>query len=216
MHRRLWLLAGAAAATVLLVATSATANTKVAGSAKGAESAAAPFAQSWAQVPRTAAGRKAKNVLVFGIEQDINGFNTTLSCCNQLVGTFLGAGETQHGAFNQDNKGRWFKDLITSASATKTSLTYTIKANANWYWGGRKLPVTYKDFVYTLQQIDNPANALAGRNGYANIDTKNWTHKGLKQITFHWKTKNCTQDYPCGAYANWQSLFSGLFPAAAL
>ena len=26
----------------------------------------------------------------------------------------------------------------------------------------------------------------------------------------------CTQDFPCGPYANWQSLFSGLYPAAAL
>jgi peptide/nickel transport system substrate-binding protein len=215
MHRKLWLLAGAAV-TVLLVAASATATTKVAGSAKGAQSAAAPFSQAWAQVPQTAAGRKAKNILVFGIEQDINGFNTNLSCCNQLVGGFLGADEALHGAFNQNNKGLWDKDLVSSATATKTTLSYTIKPNANWYWGGKKMPVTYKDFVYTLQQIDNPANDLAGRSGYSNIDTKNWTHKGQKQITFHWKTTNCTSDFPCGPYANWQSLFSGLYPSAAL
>ena len=63
MQRRLWLFAGAAAA-VLFVAASATATSKVAGSAKGAESSAAPFAQAWANVPRTTAGRKAKSVLV--------------------------------------------------------------------------------------------------------------------------------------------------------
>jgi len=216
MHRRLWLLAGAAAATILLVATSATATTKVAGSAKGAESAAAPFSQAWAQVPRTTAGRKAKSILVFGEEQDINGFNVDLSCCNQLAGNFLGAAETLRGAFVQNEKGLWVKDLVSSASATKTSLTYVIKPNANWYWGGKKLPVTYKDFVYTLQQIDNPNNDLAGRTGYNQIDTKNWTHKGLNQITFHWKTTSCTSDFPCGPYANWQSIFSGLYPAAAL
>src|SRR6185437_17026503 len=110
MHKRLWLLVGAAAA-ILIVATSATATTKVAGSAKGAESAAAPFSQAWAQVPRTTAGRKAKNILVFGEEQDVNGFNTNLSCCNQLAGGFLGAVEALHGAFNQNSKGVWFKDL---------------------------------------------------------------------------------------------------------
>ena len=131
MHRKLWLLAGAAV-TVLLVAASATATTKVAGSASGAQSAAAPFSQAWAQVPQTAAGRKAKNILVFGIEQDINGFNTNLSCCNQLVGGFLGADEALHGAFNQNNKGLWDMDLVSSATATKTSLSYTIKPNANW------------------------------------------------------------------------------------
>ena len=215
MHRRLWLLAGAAAA-VMLLAASATATTKVAGSARGAESSAAPFAQSWAKVPQTTAGRKAKSVLVFGVEQDINGFNTVLACCNQLIGGFMGAAEAQHGAFNQNEKGVWFKDLVSAASATKTSLSYTIKPNANWYWGGKKLPVTYKDFVYTLQKIDDPATLVAGRTGYSNIDTTNFTHKGQKQVTFHWKTKSCTQDFPCGPYANWQSLFSGLYPAAAL
>jgi peptide/nickel transport system substrate-binding protein len=215
MHKRLWLLVGAAAA-ILIVATSATATTKVAGSAKGAESAAAPFSESWANVPRTAAGRKAKNILVFGEEQDINGFNVDLSCCNQLAGNFLGAVEALRGAFVQNEKGVWVKDLVSSATATKTSLSYTIKPNANWYWGGKKLPVTYKDFVYTLQQIDNPANDLAGRTGYSNIDTKNWTHKGLKQVTFHWKTTGCTADFPCGPYANWQYIFSGLYPSAAL
>ena len=215
MHRRLWLLAGAAAA-VMLLAASATATTKVAGSARGAQSAAAPFAESWAKVPQTTAGRKAKSVLVFGVEQDINGFNTVLACCNQLIGGFMGEAEAQHGAFNQNEKGVWFKDLVSAASATKTSLSYTIKPNANWYWGGKKLPITYKDFVYTLQKIDDPASLVAGRTGYSNIDTTNWTHKGQKQITFHWKTKSCTSDFPCGPYANWQSIFTGLYPAAAL
>jgi hypothetical protein len=44
MHRRLWLIA-AAALTILAVATSATATTKLAGKAQGASLAAAPFAQ---------------------------------------------------------------------------------------------------------------------------------------------------------------------------
>ena len=52
MRNRLWLLAGAALA-ILLVAATATATTKVGSKAQGASSAAAPFAQSWAQVPRT-------------------------------------------------------------------------------------------------------------------------------------------------------------------
>ena len=75
MQRRLLLLAGVGAA-VLLVAASATATTKVSGSANGSSLAAAPFAESWANVPRTPAARKAKTVLVFGAEQDITGFNT--------------------------------------------------------------------------------------------------------------------------------------------
>ena len=215
MHRRLWLLAGAAAA-VLLLAASATATSSGSARASGGTPAAAPFAQAWAKVPTTTAGRKAANVVVFGAEQDINGFNTVLACCNQLWASFMGGNEALHGAFNQNNKGVWFKDLVTAASASKTGVSYTISPTANWYWGGKKVPVTYQDFVYTLQKIDDPNSIVAGRTGYSNLDPTKFTHKGLKQVTFFWKTKNCSTDFPCGPYANWQSLFSGLYPGFAL
>jgi ABC-type transport system substrate-binding protein len=215
MHRRLWLFAGVVAALLTLVATASATHAKVAHN-MGAQSAAKPFAAAWAQVPKTTAGRKAKDTLVFGEEQDINGFNTVLTCCNQLAAGFLAANEVLRGAFVQNNKGIWVKDIVTSASANSKSVTYTIKPNANWYWGGKKVPVTYKDFVYTLQKIDDPATDAAGRTGYSNLDTTHFTHKGAKTVTFFWKTKNCTQDFPCGPYANWQSLFAGLYPSFAL
>jgi peptide/nickel transport system substrate-binding protein len=203
---------------VLLLAASATAKTKVAGSAAVADGtpAAAPFAQAWAQVPRTTAGRRAANVVVFGAEQDIDGFNTQLSCCNELWAGWMGADETGYGPFIQNQKGQWIPTgITTSASANAKGVTYTINPKAMWYWGGKKLPVTYKDFVYTVQQIDNPNNDLVGRTGYSNIDPTHFTHKG-NTVTFFWKTKNCTTDFPCGPYANWQYLFSALFPSAAL
>jgi peptide/nickel transport system substrate-binding protein len=218
MHKRLWLLVGAAAA-VLLLAASATAKTTVASTAAAAQGtpAAAPFAQAWAQVPRTTAGREAKNVVVFGAEQDIDGFNTNLSCCNELWASWMGGVETGYGAFLQNQKGVWtMTPIITAASANSKGVSYTISKSANWYWGGKKIPVTFQDFVYTLQQIDNPNNDLAGRTGYSNLDPTRFTHKGAKQVTFFWKTKNCSSDFPCGPYANWQSLFSGLYPSAAL
>jgi peptide/nickel transport system substrate-binding protein len=215
MHRRLWLVVGAAAAVVVVAASASATTTKVTRSA-GAQSAAAPFAQAWAQVPRTTAGRKAKSILVFGEEQDVNGFNTVLSCCNQLAGGFLGANEALHGAYLQNQKGLWVKDLVSSASANSKTLTYTIKPGASWYWGGKKLPVTYKDFVYTLQKIDDPATDAAGRTGYSNLDPVHYTHKGNSTVTFKWKTTSCTADFPCGPYANWPYLFSSLYPAAAL
>src|SRR6195256_2479451 len=85
MHKRLSLLAGAAVALLVLAAT-APATSKVATTASAADAppAAAPFAQSWANVPRSPAARKAKTTLVFGQEQDIDGFNTNLTCCNQF------------------------------------------------------------------------------------------------------------------------------------
>jgi ABC-type transport system substrate-binding protein len=217
MNRRLVLLAGALAA-VLLVAASATAKTNLAGSAQvtGATPAAAPFAQAWAQVPRTTAGRQAAGVVVFGAEQDISGFNTNLTCCNELWAGNMGGTEALHGAFIPNQKGIWVKDLVSSASASKTSLTYTIKPNANWYWGGKKVPVTYKDFVYTLQKIVDPNSSVVGTTGYNQINSTRYTHKGDKQITFFWRTTQCTTAAPCGPYANWQSLFSGLYPSFAL
>ena len=202
MHRRLWLIA-AAALTILAVATSATATTKLAGKAHGASLAAAPFAQSWANVPRTSAARQAKDILVFGQEQDIVGFNTNLTCCNQ----FWAGVQTVpiiRGAYNINNKLQYVKDLISDAKATKTTLSYTIRPDANWNWGGKKLPVTYKDFVYTWQQLVNPANDVVGRDGYDQIT--GYTHKGQKQITFKWKKP----------YAAWQLLFGGVYPSAAL
>jgi glutathione transport system substrate-binding protein len=221
MHTRLWLFAGAAVAALLLVAGSATAKTNVpeaSAAAFGGTPAAAPFAQAWAQVPRTTEGRKAANVVVFGAEQDIDGFNTDLSCCNELWASWMGGVETTYGPFIQNQKGEWIPSgLTTSATATKTTLSYTISPKAFWYWGGKKVPVTYQDFVYTLQQIDNPNNDLAGRTGFSNLDPNHFTHKGDKQVTFFWKTKNCTADFPCGPFANWQSLFAApLFPSFAL
>ena len=72
MQRRLWLLVGAAVA-VMILALSASAMTKVSGSSRASALAAAPFAQAWANVPKTTAGRKAKSILVFGGEQDGEG-----------------------------------------------------------------------------------------------------------------------------------------------
>ena len=206
MHRRLWLLASAAAAVMLLAASATATSNKVAGGvrASGATLAAAPFAEAWANVPRTAEGRKAKSVLVFGMEQDINGFNTSLTCCNQFWGSVTGGTPVLRGSYVINNKLQHIKDIITDAKATKTTLSYTIKPNAFWTWGSKKLPVTYQDFVYTWQQLVDPKNDVAGRDGYDQIT--GFTHKGAKQITFKWKKP----------YAAWQDLFTSLYPAQAL
>src|SRR5438045_2265864 len=203
MHRRLWLLAGAALA-ILLVAATATASTSRTSAARAAAgTTAAPFAQSWAHIPRTTAARKASDTLVFGQEQDIDGFNTSLTCCNE----FWAGVQTVpviRGAYIINNKLQHVLDLVASAKATRTTLSYTIKANANWNWGGKKIPVTYKDFAYTWQMIVDPKNDVVGRDGYDQIT--GFTHKGQKQITFKWKKP----------YADWQDLFGGVYPSAAL
>jgi peptide/nickel transport system substrate-binding protein len=201
-----------AAVAVLIAAAPANGN-----GPKEATPAAAPFAEAWTQVPASAAARRAANVVVFGAPSSVDGgFNTILNCCSVLWNGYLAADEALRGAFNQDVRGGWYKDLVSTATATRTSLSYTIRPDAYWYWGGRKVPVTYKDFVYTLQQIDDPNNDLSGRNGYGNLDPTRFTHRGDKRVTFFWKTANCSTDFPCGPYANWQSIFSQLYPSFAL
>jgi peptide/nickel transport system substrate-binding protein len=202
MPKRIFLIAGAALA-VLVIASSATAVGHRAGATAGATASAAPFAQSWAQVPRTSAARQAKDILVFGEEQDIVGFNAALTCCSQFWSA-VQAVPVIRGTYNVDNKLRHILDLVSSAKATKTTLSYTIRPDANWNWGGRKIPVTYKDFVYTWQAFADPKNDVATRDGYDQIT--GYTHKGNKQITFKWKKP----------YAAWQDIFGVIYPSQAL
>jgi ABC-type transport system substrate-binding protein len=197
MKKGLTIVAGVA---ILVLGVAATANGRTTG---GSNLSAAPFAQSWTNVPRTTAGRRAKEILVFGQEQDIVGFNGNLTCCTQFWNNVQTV-PVIRGAYNITNKLQYVKDLITDAKATKTTLAYTIRADANWNWGGKKLPVTYKDFVYTWQQLVDPKNDIAGRDGYDQIT--GYTHKGQKQVTFKWKKP----------YAAWQLLFGGVYPSAAL
>jgi peptide/nickel transport system substrate-binding protein len=202
MPRRITLIAGAAVA-MLVVAMSATAVGHQSRAAAGAQSSAAPFAQAWANVPRTPAARKAKNILVFGAEQDIVGFNGALTCCNQFWAA-VQAVPVLRGAYNVDNRLRHILDLVSAAKATKSSLSFTIRKDANWNWGGKKVPVTYKDFAYTWQSLVDPKNDVVSRDGYDQIT--GFTHKGQKQITFKWKKP----------YAAWQDLFGVIYPSQAL
>ena len=202
MPKRISLIAGSALA-MLVIAASAAAVGHRAGTSAGATASAAPFAQSWAQVPRTSAARQAKDILVFGEEQDIVGFNAALTCCSQFWSA-VQVVPVIRGTYNVDNKLRHILDLVSSAKATKTTLSYTIRPDANWNWGGKKIPVTYKDFVYTWQAFADPKNDVAGRDGYDQIT--GYTHKGDKQITFKWKKP----------YAAWQDIFGVIYPSQAL
>jgi len=201
MHRRLWLLAGAALA-LLVVGATASASTSVATAPK---LAAAPFAHSWANVPRTPAGRKAKSVLVFGMEQDVTGFNTGQTDQNAYWAALTGNTPVVRGIYIIDDKGQYHLDLASKVTATKSSLTINIRPDANWYWEGHaKAPVTYKDFVYTWKQIVDKANTPASVSGYDQIT--GFTHKGDKQITFKWSKP----------YADYQDLFGLVYPSAAV
>jgi len=166
--------------------------------------------------PSQARPAAAKNLVVFGGGVDAVGFNTALACCNQAWPNYEGLSEAIRGAFKEDDKGRWVHELVSRATADKAGLSYTIKPSAFWYWGGKKVPVTYRDFVYTLQKLDDPKSDVAGRSGYSQLDPTRFTHRGDRQVTFFWKKTACSTDFPCGPYANWPSLFSSLYPSFAL
>jgi ABC-type transport system substrate-binding protein len=159
----------------------------------------------------------AANAVVFGLMADAGaGFNTVLACCNTVQAGQMGNVEALRGAFVQTDKGVWVKDLVAEAKPDLRGVSYTIRPDAFWYWGGRKVPVTYRDFVYTLQKIDSPESDVAGRLGYANLDPAHFTHHGNRQVRFFWRTTGCSTDYPCGPFANWQILFAQLYPSFAL
>lgn len=160
-----------------------------------------------AAVPRT---------VVVGAQRDADGFNVATSCCGNPWDSWMGAEEALRGAFVRTPKGRWVVQLVSAASADGRGITYTIKDDAFWYWGGRKVPVTYRDFVYTLRQIDDPTNQVANHAGYANLDPRRFTHRGERSVTFFWRTSGCTADTPCAPYGAWRRLFSTLYPSFAL
>ena len=158
----------------------------------------------------------APQKVVFGITGDINGgFNPALSCCSGLPGVSM-TFPVLHGAFVQNAHGVWVKDLVSEAGANERGVSYTIRPDAFWYSGGRKVPVTYRDFVYTLRALDNPSNDVASRAGYANLDPTRFVHHGNRRVTFFWHTTGCSTDYPCGPFADWPSLFAQLYPSFAL
>jgi ABC-type transport system substrate-binding protein len=171
--------------------------------------AAAPFARAWVHVPTSAAARRARKIAIFGLSVVVTGFGPNASGEGGAVGGYV----PTRGAFIQNSRGTWVKDLVTDARATKSSVSYTISPNAFWYWGGRKVPVTYRDFVYTLQQLANDPNTGFG---VSSLDPTRFTHQGDKRVTFFWRTSGCSNTLPCGPTANWQSLFSGIFPSFAL
>lgn len=178
-------------------------------------SSAAVAASALALAAAASAGSAARTAVVVGAGEGPAGFNPAVACCSDPWSTWMGPAEALRGAFVQTPAGRWIPDLVTSASANAKSVTYTIAPRASWYWGGRRIPVTYRDFVYTLRELVDSSRAV-DRGGYAHLDPSRYTHRGTNRVTFFWRTKECTVATPCGPVGAWQSLFSLLYPSFAL
>jgi peptide/nickel transport system substrate-binding protein len=89
-------------------------------------------------------------------------------------------------------------------TATKTNLTITVRPDAFWNWGGKKLPVTNKDLVYTWQIIVDPKNNNASTTGYDQIT--GFKLVGTKTVVFTWSKP----------FADYRDLFGQVYPADAL
>src|SRR5919197_1075177 len=141
MGKRLWLLAGAVIlASVVAVAGAAAKEAGV-------------------------SSKAAKTTLVYGAEQDINGFNTNLECCNQFWAVVIGNSPVLRGAFIITDKLQYKPDVVSSTKLTPRpfSVTYNIRKNAKWSDGK---PVTGQDFIWSAQKIVDPNSQVAGRDGY--------------------------------------------------
>jgi peptide/nickel transport system substrate-binding protein len=206
------------------MATSATATANVATSAaaRTASLHAAPFAEAWAQVPRTPAARKAKQVLVFGGEQDPSGFNILQATQSSEWAVIEGISPVIRGIYIQDNNGNYKLDLASKVVADKSGMTITLRPDAYWNWGGKKLPVTNQDLVYSWKAEIDPNNQAASNTGYINIGS--YTLKGTKTVTFHWRTScppgtEANGTCAVGPFADYRDLFAaplGVYPSKAL
>jgi ABC-type transport system substrate-binding protein len=240
MHRRIWFLAVGAIA-LLAVAGSASAMTMGSAATKASASAngftmakTASFAKSWAATPRTPAARQAKSTINVAMEQDIGSGDTwNINQANSTLAwaTWVGWNPILRAPYTIQYVGGHYKyeyDLATKVVVNRKNITYYIRKDANWNYGGKKLPVTWKDFAYTVEQLNNPNNEVASNVGVNQIAKV--THKGNKVVTFWWKkagqkalggnskTANCNaaDNNACGPFADYKDLIGSVYPSAAL
>jgi peptide/nickel transport system substrate-binding protein len=204
MHKRIWLFAGAALASLLLVAAAGAMTSAVSGPESTQAAKPSRVLPAIPGVPDSPAARKAKKILVFGAEQDIDGFNTALECCSEYWAVVIGNTTETRGAFIITGNLQYKPDLISGYKLQQHPfrITYFIRKNAKWSDG---VPVSAADFIYTWKQIMNPNNDVTGRDGYDQITGAKIANHG-KTVTFTFKA----------VYADWHDLFAGLYPAHAL
>ncbi len=119
MQKRLWVFAATLALGIAAIAaTGATASFGGASVARGTSLHAAPF--NWSAVPKTTAARKAKTTLVFGMEQDITGFNVLQADESAFWAQVTGVTPVIRGGYINDQNAAYHLDLAKSETVTKT------------------------------------------------------------------------------------------------
>jgi peptide/nickel transport system substrate-binding protein len=151
---------------------------------------------------------KTGGTVIFAAEQEPPCLNGALDGCNNTwtswtVGTSLRALYIVKPDFSivpdmADGEAK------VSRTGGKFTLTVKIKKKAVWNDG---VPVTVKDFVYTMQSYLDPKNEVAGRSGWDSIGS-------VKSLTKDGKTFRIIFKTP---YAPWRVMLAqSLYPQHAL
>jgi len=145
--------------------------------------------------------------MVFGLEQDVTGFNVLNANENAYYAAIVAATPVIRGTYIIDQKGNYHLDMASKVKVTKKFLKITIKKSAKWYWVGHNglKPVTAADYIYTWKQLEDKNNTPASTVGYDNIARA----KGHgKTVTFYWKKGK--------PFADYRDLFGEVLPGFAL
>jgi len=158
MHlRKLWLLAGVVFAGLVLVAT---------GSARQTSS-------------------KAAGTMVIGLEQEPTILNTSIIGGDALANVYISV-PLWSGAYKTTPNFSFKPELVSRVKVQQNPfrLTYYIKKNAYWNDGGKKVPVTAQDFVFTWHLTMNPKVQVLATTGFDQIQSAKIINKKTVQFTF--------------------------------
>jgi peptide/nickel transport system substrate-binding protein len=156
----------------------------------------------------TSATPKKGGTVIFGAEQEPPCLNGALDGCNNTWTSWTVATGLR-GLYIEKPDFSIVPDMangeaVVGRTGGKFSLTVKIKKQAVWNDG---VPVTVKDFMYTMQSYLNPKNEVAGRSGWDSIQK-------VTPLSKDGKTFRIVFSKP---YAPWKVLLaSSLYPQHAL
>ena len=182
----------------------------------GATRAAAPFADAWAKVPASPAARKAAEHRRLRRPSDFTGFNTVSPAATSSGRASRARTRRSTAPTTRTRKGDWFAISSRRRPQQDGRLLHD-QAERLLVLGRQEGPRHLQRLRLHAPEDRRPERATSrAARGTASSTRARFTHRGDKQVTFFWKTTNCSTDFPCGPFANWQSLFGQLYPSFAL
>jgi len=151
---------------------------------------------------------KAGATFVIGLEQEPTILNTSIIGGDALANVYISV-PMWAGAYKITPNFSYLPELVSSVQVQQNPLrlTYHIKKSAYWNDGGKKVPVTAQDFVFTWKVVMNPKIQILGTTGFDQIQSAKVINS--KTVKFTFKTP----------FAGWKLLFTdneGILPSFAL